>query len=1287
MANLLGEPFREYVDDQIRVRQKVHGKKNRTTQELQYLNTRNAWIKMASAVSIDEDRLDLLRNLTEFDKNGKPIIRSRNNELLNGIYEGKNLALKNVLFGGLSSFGKVLKTRDDEYKIETRSGIQGTPYSRAYGVGGTNQFGYSPMPGITDMSFKCLNRGSIKKMSLNIKCHNRSQFDVIDVLYLRLGYSVFVEWGYDKYLDNGGNLQNMGPSLIDKEFWLDKYDKSDYSQWLPEIENQRQLCSGNYDGAFGVISNFSWTFEEDGTYDIKLEITSLGDIIESLKVNLPSVYLSKGSAFYARKFARMVEGLDSGGDGTIDQDTFYGTLYPGLDTALDNWFDKQISDGGAGSYQSYLPIQNLPLKTYEDYIQQTNLKFTDYYNVLKGKLGTDQVFLDEKGNEWSNKEIVDLTGDETYNINQQEIRDAIEYAVAQWFSDKWECPVEGPTNFQGNFKILPSKSRAIKPTANLGYVENYNVANRGDFYKSIVPVLFFEKGKPTAVLCQWRNQYYNMLDSSKQGINAEKLDGQNIIALADYTIRAIQNAEPTFGIRRSFNLALKNQSISTNDMWMTTLRKEIKGEYIIGAKTYQQNGVVNTYSDNSGNAALSDVIGQRGSAFKESDYKGKTFTTPGIDKKNLKTYVFQFFAQENTSGIGILKNVLAPVDKENSQIEDLQDQQKTLQNAGSDLSKDKQAELNKALSARSQKIEDYKNQNKNRIYRFFYDIREAIKNPSSSEKKVFKVGNFSLPGGTQLGKIYNYIEDPSFYKNLLAYTELAGSIKELEGYIKTNGRPLQSNTNIQQTSYKYTFSSDGQNLANKVIIKKTKNLKTEQEKLLKITSKYDFSLEDAQKAKNILLLDRLSPIENQGFVRLGYFLQFLSNNIIPKIKSSNNNQPLLSIDTNPRTNICYVIDNVVSLDIRKIIINNDYFINGLTDPNNDTSANIIPLFSNIDKYVTSINGNQVKYGQLMNIYFSFDRLQEIFDTTVDKNDVYLFNALKDICSDINECLGNINNIEPIVDENNIIHFIDQTSIPGAEEIAKALNLPNFDFKEKEKLVIFGYEGRKSNFVRKIGLTTEISKNYATMITIGATSNGAIPGVEATAFSRWNTGITDRFKNNITDANQGDEESLEPIETNPGKEVQNTYATLLKETVGGGKGFGLFGLSNQNNEYQINTNDIEYNAGIIEDFYKLMQAQNSYKDEKDKTGNTIESSVGFLPFNLKLDLDGISGIKIYNKMEIQQRFLPSNYPESLEFIITQVNHKLSNNDWVTSIETIATSKSVLTDKKKKPKPSK
>ena len=57
------------------------------------------------------------------------------------------------------------------------------------------------------------------------------------------------------------------------------------------------------------------------------------------------------------------------------------------------------------------------------------------------------------------------------------------------------------------------------------------------------------------------------------------------------------------------------------------------------------------------------------------------------------------------------------------------------------------------------------------------------------------------------------------------------------------------------------------------------------------------------------------------------------------------------------------------------------------------------------------------------------------------------------------------------------------------------------------------------------------------------------------------------------------------------------------------------------------------------------------------------------------MDGLSGIKIYNRVSVNTKFLPSNYPNTLEFIIAGVNHKLSNNDWETSLKTVATSKSV------------
>jgi hypothetical protein len=75
--------------------------------------------------------------------------------------------------------------------------------------------------------------------------------------------------------------------------------------------------------------------------------------------------------------------------------------------------------------------------------------------------------------------------------------------------------------------------------------------------------------------------------------------------------------------------------------------------------------------------------------------------------------------------------------------------------------------------------------------------------------------------------------------------------------------------------------------------------------------------------------------------------------------------------------------------------------------------------------------------------------------------------------------------------------------------------------------------------------------------------------------------------------------------------------------------------------------------------------NRYTENK-----TPSSEIGFIPLSFELVLDGISGIKIYNKLKINNEFLPSNYPTSLSFIITKVNHNISNNSWDTSLSTIS-----------------
>ena len=58
---------------------------------------------------------------------------------------------------------------------------------------------------------------------------------------------------------------------------------------LSYIEKYRKTYQANYDGFLGKVVNFDWNFQPDGTYDITLKLITVGDVIESLKVNLPSV--------------------------------------------------------------------------------------------------------------------------------------------------------------------------------------------------------------------------------------------------------------------------------------------------------------------------------------------------------------------------------------------------------------------------------------------------------------------------------------------------------------------------------------------------------------------------------------------------------------------------------------------------------------------------------------------------------------------------------------------------------------------------------------------------------------------------------------------------------------------------------------------------------------------------------------------------------------------------------------------------------------------------------------
>jgi hypothetical protein len=154
--------------------------------------------------------------------------------------------------------------------------------NNAYGLGGL-EFGIRAMPGIISATTKSENRGSLRTTTIQIKAWNRVQFEIIDLLYLRLGYSILFEFGNTIYFENDGTLIKDLPKSLEDTFLAGKYTVSSI---LKKIQEFRIASNGNYDAVYGKVVNFSWQFLEDGSYDITVIIRSVGDVIESLKTNV-----------------------------------------------------------------------------------------------------------------------------------------------------------------------------------------------------------------------------------------------------------------------------------------------------------------------------------------------------------------------------------------------------------------------------------------------------------------------------------------------------------------------------------------------------------------------------------------------------------------------------------------------------------------------------------------------------------------------------------------------------------------------------------------------------------------------------------------------------------------------------------------------------------------------------------------------------------------------------------------------------------------------------------------
>jgi hypothetical protein len=268
------------IQSQLQARTNVvSGVNNNRSNLLPWYLSKNSWVRMTSMVNYTSGIVD--PNEGTGNVKVKP----------DGHYVGIDLAKKNILEGGQ------LYVRNNNGKdipslrkgIAIKNGAYGgdfdlTATSKTNSNGYTRQFGIRPMPGITSVNLHTVSAyGSLFETTINFYAWDNHQLNELEILFMRPGYSVLLEWGWSQYINNN-NIPTVFSGLTVPAFsnltQQDIYDK---------IEALRIQHDHNYDGMLGYVKNFSWKMLKGGGYECSTTLISMGEVLNSLKISTNNI--------------------------------------------------------------------------------------------------------------------------------------------------------------------------------------------------------------------------------------------------------------------------------------------------------------------------------------------------------------------------------------------------------------------------------------------------------------------------------------------------------------------------------------------------------------------------------------------------------------------------------------------------------------------------------------------------------------------------------------------------------------------------------------------------------------------------------------------------------------------------------------------------------------------------------------------------------------------------------------------------------------------------------------
>tara|TARA_A100001201_G_scaffold39842_1_gene41437 strand:- start:1721 stop:5674 length:3954 start_codon:yes stop_codon:yes gene_type:complete len=315
------EPFYGYVKDQLDGRKLILGNNkldtktntysdpqldkrysnpsDGTNQEafFAYTTEKQCFIRMMSGVDLDIKNADTVSaeidELLELDLNEKgervhgKFSKDHSQNMLDELYlkHPTGLAKQYILEGGTRFYN------DGGGNKGTREGFPtgelALDQNRGFSYGDRNVradakdgFGVVPMPGIIDAEIRTVSdNGSLREAKINFVCFNRRQLEILELLYMRPGYMVCLEWGWNPYIRHtDGTVERENNDYTIRHDFFDK--NKDIDALHSKIRDYKIQTQGNYDGFIGNIKNFSFKARTDGGYDCSTELIAAGSVLE-----------------------------------------------------------------------------------------------------------------------------------------------------------------------------------------------------------------------------------------------------------------------------------------------------------------------------------------------------------------------------------------------------------------------------------------------------------------------------------------------------------------------------------------------------------------------------------------------------------------------------------------------------------------------------------------------------------------------------------------------------------------------------------------------------------------------------------------------------------------------------------------------------------------------------------------------------------------------------------------------------------------------------------------------